>query len=121
MASKWISKNKRQAIYARDNNVCCYCGKITCSNEAYLNSNGTIARADVNSLDHIVSQKELAAASTDDADFRRKQIDPKNLVLACTGCNSSKQETPLYVWCAQTGRDYGMIIAEIASRINKEI
>jgi 5-methylcytosine-specific restriction endonuclease McrA len=118
MASGWISTNKRNAIYKRDNNICCYCGKDCVSNASYLASNGMIDRNAVNSLDHIVSQKELAAASTDDKDFKRKQRDPKNLVVACTGCNASKKDTPLYVWCSQTGKDYVVILARIAERIS---
>lgn len=117
MASGWISTAKRVAIYKRDKSVCCYCSKQCVSNHEYLNSNGMIDRGDVNSLDHIVSQKELAAASTDDADFRRKQRDAKNLVVACTACNASKKDTSLYVWCVQTGKDYATILARIAERI----
>lgn len=110
MAAGWISTSKRNKIYARDNATCCYCGK---SCQRY---NGTMD-LDTMTLDHIVSQKELAAASTDDADFSRKQKDARNLVVVCNGCNSSKKHTPLYVWCVQTNKDYAIIIAEIARRI----
>lgn len=110
MAAGWISKNKRNAIYTRDNNTCCYCGKH-CNHYAGSMDNDTIT------LDHIVSQKELAAASTDDAHFAKLRRDAKNIVVVCNGCNSSKKHTPLYVWCAQTGKDYGIILAEIARRI----
>lgn len=116
MASSWISRSTRRRIYRRDNMVCCYCGKQCVSNDTYLA--GGIDRADVVSLDHIVSQKELAAASTDDADFKAKRRDPKNLVLACTGCNGSKKDTPLYVWCSQTNKNYSAIIIEIGIRIS---
>lgn len=109
MASGWISEKARQAVYARDNDTCCYCGR-TCERHNGNNSGATI------SLDHIVSQKSLAAAATDDAHFARMRRDPRNLVVVCTSCNSSKRHIDLYVWCAQTGRDYSAIIAEIARR-----
>jgi len=123
MAAGWISKAGRATIYNRDEMVCCYCGK-TCKaasvqgmtrseQAAHMKAN----YADIVTLDHIVSQKELAAASTDDADFNAKRRDPKNLVTVCNACNSSKKATPLYVWCAQKNLDYGVIIAEIARRI----
>lgn len=110
MASKWISKVKRNKIYARDNDTCCYCGK------ACKRYTGTM---DLNTitLDHIVSQKELAASSTDDSDFARKQKDATNLVVVCNGCNSSKGATALYVWSAQTNKNYGIILGEISRRI----
>lgn len=113
MASKWIGKTVRLSIYTRDNNVCCYCGK-QCE---HLNGSGK----DAITLDHIVSQKELAAASTDDADFKRKQRDPKNLVVACMNCNSSKRDLSLYVWASQTGKDYPAILIEIGKRIQQSV
>lgn len=121
MASGWISITQRIRIYTRDNSVCCYCGKTCVSNHAYQNSNGAIDRSNVNSLDHIVSQKELAAASTDDKDFSAKRRDAKNLVVACTGCNAAKKDIPLYVWCQQTNKDYARIIIEIGNRIQRSL
>jgi 5-methylcytosine-specific restriction endonuclease McrA len=112
MAS-WISKNKRLAIYKRDNQVCCYCGKHCDIGDTRTHANPT----QLASLDHIVPQKELAAAATDDKDFSAKRRDAKNLVVVCMGCNSSKCHTPLYVWCSQTGKDYAAIITRIAERI----
>ena len=114
MAAGWISKAARKAIYARDNYTCCYCGK-KCNHYNGSMDNDTIT------LDHIVSQKELAAASTDDADFARRRKDAKNIVVVCNGCNASKKHTALYVWCVQTGKDYAAIIARIAIRINTQI
>jgi len=110
MASNWISKTSRTAIYTRDNMTCCYCGK-KCNHY-----NGAMD-LDTVTLDHIVSQKELAAASTDDGDFNSKRRNPANIVVVCNGCNSSKKHTALYVWCVQTNKDYAVIIGEIARRI----
>jgi 5-methylcytosine-specific restriction endonuclease McrA len=116
MAS-WISKNKRLAIYKRDNSVCCYCGK-----QCVIGNTRTHATpANLATLDHIVPQKELAAAATDDKDFSAKRRDARNLVVVCMGCNSSKYHTPLYVWCSQTGKDYATIIIEIGNRIATSI
>lgn len=116
MAS-WISKNTRNKIYARDNQVCCYCGKHCDIGDTRTHTNPTTLAT----LDHIVPQKELAAASTDDKDFAAKRRDSKNLVVVCMGCNSSKQHTTLFVWCKQTGKDYAAILIEIGTRIQKEI
>ena len=113
MASGWISKGARKRIYTRDNMVCCYCGK-TC---VQADSRTAEKPLDVATLDHVVPQKELAAAATNDVHFAQLRKDPKNLVVTCMGCNSSKKHTELYVWCAQTRRDYATIIAEIARRI----
>lgn len=110
MASGWISTKSRKAIYSRDNMVCCYCGKQC---QKY---NGKMD-LDTVTLDHIVSQKELAESSVNDADFAAKRKDPKNLVVVCNGCNSSKKHTTLYVWCSQKNINYSTVIAEIARRI----
>jgi 5-methylcytosine-specific restriction endonuclease McrA len=118
MASKWISKRQRVAIYNRDDFTCCYCGKHCTQG----NSRDTgISISDLATLDHIVPQKELAACSTDDAHFGKLRRDPKNLVVVCMTCNASKKHLPLYVWCAQTRRDYAIILAEISIRINRTI
>lgn len=111
MASGWISTKTRKALYIRDNMTCCYCGK-KCNPYNGNMDNDTVT------LDHIVSQKELAASSVDDADFAAKQKNPKNIVVVCNGCNSSKKHSPLYVWCAKNDKDYAAIITRIAERIS---
>lgn len=111
MASSWISKKARKAIYERDNFICCYCGKA-------CEANGK-SHSDAITLDHIVPQEELYQASSSYAEFQARRKDPKNLVCACFNCNSSKREMPLYVWAAKTGKDYVAIIAEISRRIAK--
>ena len=112
--SAWISKIARSEILVRDNLTCAYCG-IVC--EIYSG----VRKLNTATLDHVVSQKALAASATDDKDFASKRKDPKNLVCVCSQCNSSKQHTELYVWCTQKGLDYSVIIAEIARRISKPI
>jgi 5-methylcytosine-specific restriction endonuclease McrA len=72
-------------------------------------------------LDHIVSQKELAATSYDDADFAAKRRDPVNLVVACNHCNSRKQHMTVYQFCRRYGFDYATILRRIAERIEKAI
>jgi endonuclease I len=111
MASKWLSKAARKAIETRDQMTCCYCNKVCVK---YVNrTNDT----DYATLDHVVSQWEIAQTCESDAEFRRKIKDIHNLVLVCNGCNSSKQNIPLYTWVAKKGFDYAIIIAEIARRI----
>src|SRR5690349_6216492 len=112
MAAGWISKVIRAALYARDNNTCCYCGKV-----CKIGGSGS----DYATLDHIVSQESLFKAAKSYAEFILARKDVRNLVVACMGCNSSKQETDLYVWCIKTGKDYYGIIAEIARRVNTPI
>lgn len=62
----WITKEKRLAIYGRDNYTCQYCGKI-------MTQNGL-------TLDHIKSR--LNGGSNK----------PNNLITACLSCNSKKKE-----------------------------
>lgn len=117
MANSWIGKGARDELYKRDGMICCYCSKRCI--KADSRNVDTSLRKDCASLDHIVPQKDLAASATDDHHFGMLRRDPKNLVLVCVGCNSSKQHKSLYVWCKQTQRDYATIIAEIARRIAK--
>jgi len=117
MSNSWIGKLARQALYRRDDLVCCYCG-ITCitgiadSRVLTPQEKKTVA-----TLDHIVPQKELAESARNDKEFFELRRDPKNLVVVCMGCNSSKQHTTLYVWCNKTHKNYAKILAEISRRI----
>lgn len=111
---KFIAKKARKAIYTRDNMTCCYCGKECI---AYSVENWRDRSKDVVTLDHIVSQWAIAQTCESQAEFKREIANPHNLVAVCNSCNSSKQETELYIWCAAKGFDYGVIIAEIARRI----
>lgn len=114
MSSKWLPKKNRKAIETRDQMTCCYCG-ITC-----VKYNDRINDTDYATLDHIVPQAEIFEATKDQGleAFRKAIQDIHNLVLVCNGCNSSKQDTPLYVWVAQKGYDYATILSEIARRIS---
>lgn len=111
MSSNWISKVKRTEILKRDNMVCCYCGKA-CEHYSERTNNYDYA-----TLDHIVARIILAQSCTNDRHFRAELRNPHNLVTVCNGCNSSKKDTDLFVWCKQTGKNYASIIAEIARRI----
>jgi len=121
MSNSWIGKLTRKALYGRDALTCCYCGIQCITGIADSRMLTKVQKKTVATLDHIVPQKELAAAATDDADFYHARKDPKNLVCVCMGCNSSKQHTPLYVWCKKTRRNYAVILAEISRRISIEI
>lgn len=118
MASGWISKTTRLLIAKRDNMVCCYCGK-TCI--AYSKENCKNSPLDIYTLDHIVSQWAIAQTCESDAEFRRERRNPKNLVVVCNGCNSSKKHTELYIWALRKGYDYGVILARIAYRIRQPL
>lgn len=118
MASGWISKKQRKLIAERDNLVCCYCGKQCIP---YTKEDWKLRPLDVYTLDHIVSQWEIAQTCESDAHFRHARRDPRNLVTVCNGCNSSKKHTELYIWINRKGFDYGKIIAEIGRRIQKPL
>lgn len=67
-----VKKNKRLALYLRDNFTCAFCG---------TDMKGTDPR--LITLDHIVPR---ASGGTDD---------PKNLVTACLRCNCQKKDQPI--------------------------
>lgn len=116
MASGWISKAARYFIYQRDNNTCCYCGKVC----VHSNGNAQTMRLnnqDFATLDHIVSRHEIAVKCIDEAEYRKEVRNPKNLVTVCNGCNASKRHSPLNIWCEIKGFDYVAIMAEIARRV----
>ena len=114
MASNWIGKVARNKIYQRDHMTCCYCGKVCKKYDGHMD-------LDTVTLDHVVSQKELLEVSLDDADFSKKRKDAKNIVVACNGCNASKKHHSLYAWCVITNKNYGAILVEIGTRIQKGI
>ena len=127
MKKRFVTESIRKAIYARDNMVCCYCGKTcilaTCKGmtlpeqHAYMR----LHKNDFATLDHIVSQWEIAQTCESDAEFRRKIADPINLVTVCNACNSSKKNTPLYVWVEKKGYNYRSILRRIAKQTQKGI
>ncbi len=111
---KFIGKKARKDLYERDHMICCYCKKQCI---AYSIENWANRSKDVVTLDHIVPQLEIKQTCTTDEEIKKALACPKNLVAVCNSCNSSKQETPLYIWCAAKGLEYGEVIAEIARRI----
>jgi 5-methylcytosine-specific restriction endonuclease McrA len=115
--ARWIAESIRTAIYRRDNNTCVYCGK----NCVKWSKQNEIERpSDLRTLDHIVPQKELKMVAEGCKDhFAALRTDPKNLVVACRGCNSKKQDTPLFVFCEKNNLNYHKILTKITTRINK--
>lgn len=111
MANSWISKKARQAICERDEMTCVYCERV-------CDTGNTKHGA---SLDHIVSQKELAAAAQDDKHFGELRRDPKNLVLACRHCNQRKCTSTVYEFCKRVGLDYIAVESRILARVSKPI
>lgn len=73
--ANWIRKEKRLAIYIRDNFACVYCG-------AQLKG----CKPGEISLDHIVP---VNAGGSNEA---------TNLVTCCRACNNRKQDTPICEW-----------------------
>jgi len=76
MPSNWITKERRLAIYIRDNFTCAYCGTSLKNSEP---ANVT--------LDHLVPRNPLVAHGSGGNEST-------NLVTACRSCNSSRQDKP---------------------------
>ena len=76
MPSNWITKERRLAIYIRDEFTCCYCGKNLKNADP----------ADV-TLDHLVPRNPLVAHGNGGNEST-------NLICACRSCNSSRQDRP---------------------------
>lgn len=121
MSSNWITKSQRRKIYQRDNYTCCYCGQQCVSTFGVSqDENIKLMRENaqwIATLDHIVSQWELAQSSESDAHFRREIRNPRNLVCVCNGCNSRKKHHTLYVFAHRMGFDYAAILSRISERI----
>jgi 5-methylcytosine-specific restriction endonuclease McrA len=71
--SNWIRKERRYAIYHRDNYTCCYCGEVFATHRGL-------------SLDHVVARENGGSN------------DSTNLVTACVSCNSRKGDTPIHLF-----------------------
>jgi CRISPR/Cas system Type II protein with McrA/HNH and RuvC-like nuclease domain len=80
--SNWIRRDKRLAIYLRDDCTCAYCG-ITVK----VGDSG----ADAATLDHVQPASKGGSNRAD------------NLVVACKSCNSSRQDSPMAVFCRSKG------------------
>lgn len=121
MSSNWISKSERKRIIARDNCTCCYCNQ-KCVLASGMSQDEQIKFMRENhqmiaTLDHIISQYEIAQACESDAQFRREIKNPRNLVTVCNGCNSRKKHYSLYIFAQRMGFDYAGILERIAQRI----
>ncbi len=91
--SNWIRREKRLAIYRRDDHRCVYCGE-------------DLAAA-VATLDH-VTPCELGGSN-----------DARNLVTCCLSCNSSKRDLPLHSFLA-TLADRGVDPATVRMAIRRQ-
>lgn len=112
MPSKWSGKI-RQELYKRDDMVCCYCEKVC---KPYTDHDWLYNPRDVVTLDHVISQWHIAQQTKTEAEFKQAIKNPKNLVVVCNGCNSSKKKTDLYTWCRKRGYNYTRIMLRIAER-----
>lgn len=74
---QWIRREKRLALYLRDEFTCQYCGRNL----------HDAAPADI-TLDHL--QARAAGGNNGES----------NLVTACRACNCARQDKPLYRWIA---------------------
>jgi 5-methylcytosine-specific restriction endonuclease McrA len=91
----WIRKNRRKAIYLRDDLKCVYCGK-------------GIEDGIVFTLDHLISQEYGGDHSS------------SNLVTCCKSCNSVKGKKTQRQFFAYL-RDQGVDTDRIAKRIRRNI
>ena len=87
MSSSWITKERRLAIYIRDEFTCCYCGT-------------SLKNADPNlvTLDHLVPRNPLVAHGNGGNENT-------NLVTACKSCNSSRGDKPWIEYATGGARD----------------
>jgi 5-methylcytosine-specific restriction endonuclease McrA len=124
MASGWISKRVRMAIYRRDNDTCCYCGAhviVPTKEQArdgrwYKDNQYRLA-----TLDHVVSRSELASVAVDAKHFGQLKRDPKNLVTACGHCNGYKQHKTVYQFCHMFGYEYSAVLVRIGTQTGKPL
>jgi hypothetical protein len=92
----WIRKEKRLAIYLRDEFHCAYCGRAL-RDEAAENV----------TLDHLLAR---SAGGSNDA---------SNLVTACRSCNCSRQDRPWVDFAPGGARD--RILTLIARPLNVKL
>jgi 5-methylcytosine-specific restriction endonuclease McrA len=92
MASGWIGKATRQAIYERDGASCVYCG----ANDQLL------------SLDHLECRSWGGALK-----------DPKNLVTACHSCNSARSDMTIPQFQRYLNAKHGLKTKGLARKIKR--
>ena len=102
MASNWIRKSKRLAIYLRDGLACCYCGQ-------------SVEDGVELTLDHCLPRSKSDTPNNS----------ARNLITACGKCNSSRGNRPVAefvrVVAAYTGRDAREIHCYIKNTRRKKI
>jgi 5-methylcytosine-specific restriction endonuclease McrA len=126
MASGWIKKSVRYAIYKRDNHTCAYCAKKVLvtpkgMNRAMQADFMRDHKYDIATLDHIIPQSDIKLVYGNSDDLKDRLIDPRNIITVCNECNSSKKSMDLREWCKVKGYRYDVIRKRIARRINKPI
>lgn len=95
--SGWIRKDKRLAIYMRDNWHCCYCNKDL-----------SRVRPKLRTLDHLIA---VASGGTNDE---------TNLVTCCSRCNERKQNRD-WVSFVRTDAKRGYILRQVAKPLNRQL
>jgi hypothetical protein len=92
--SKWLRRDKRLAIYLRDDHTCLYCGADGHGDDVQL------------SIDH-VTPRELGGSNNE-----------RNLVTCCFTCNSRKRHLRLSAFI-QFLSDRGVDTDEIGPRVRR--
>ncbi len=94
--SKWITRERRLAIYLRDGLCCAYCG-------ATIEDGATL------SLDHITPHSHGGSNAS------------SNLVTACRKCNSARNDRLVEQFAADTARylNHGIQTEDIVSSIRR--
>lgn len=97
MAGKWITKERRAAIYNRDESTCLYCGK----------HEDELSGTNILTLDHVVARHNGGSNASD------------NLVTACKSCNSSKTDRSMRSFYANL-RTRGIDTRAVSQRIHSQ-
>jgi 5-methylcytosine-specific restriction endonuclease McrA len=90
--SKWITRKRRHAIYARDNHTCLWCG----STESLT-------------LDHFTPR------------CRRGSNKTENLFTACMRCNRNRGNSPVLKFAVGIARDTGHVAVAVVNRIVSQL
>lgn len=101
--SKWITRERRLAIYLRDGMACCYCG-------ANIEEHGITL-----SLDHVLPYSQGGTNNS------------YNLITACQKCNSSRGDRPVEEFVnavagyLNQGIKADVILESIAAKLNRKL
>lgn len=87
MSSSWITKERRLAIYIRDEFTCCYCGRQMKNDDPNFVT-----------LDHLTPRNPLVKHGGGGNEST-------NLITACKSCNSSRQDKPWMDYATGGARD----------------